>query len=202
MQPIEPICRRHVRWGDRMTRRISVTRQVAVGATLALTAGLGWVGTGTASAATTLASCAMGGSLGFSPGLTMVPTDNTVSISGTLSGCKGTSGVKSGTVTGSVPIGQQTCLSVLTPPRALGTGTMTIKWKGGTSSVVNVTLAVGSTTFSLRGPVTKNRFKGHKFSAPSLAPGTVSPSNFHCKDDGNPVVPVTGISYSGQSTVN
>lgn len=185
-----------------MTRRISVTRRVAVGATLALTAGLGWVGSGTASAATPLANCASAGSLGFSPGLTMVPTSNTVNISGTLSACKGKSGVKSGTVTGSVPIGQQTCLSVLTPPRALGTGTMTIKWKGGTTSVIKVTLAVGGTDFSLNGPVTKNRFKGHKFSAPHLSPGSVSPSNFHCKDDGSPVVPVTGIAYSGLVTVN
>jgi hypothetical protein len=185
-----------------MTRRISVPRRVAVGATLALTAGLGWAGTGAASAATPQASCTGSGSMGFTPNLTMVATSTTVNISGTLSSCKGKSGVKSGTVTGSIPVGQQTCLSVIFPPRTLGTGTMTIKWKGGTSSVVKVTLAVGQSDFSLTGPVTKNRFKGHKFSAPHLAPGAVSPSNFHCKDDGNPVVPVQSIAYSGLMTVN
>ena len=189
-------------WGDRMTRHTSATRRIAVGATLALTAGLGLVGTGTASAATPQASCAASGSMGFTPNLTMVATSTTVSLSGTLSACKGKSGVKSGTLKGTIPIGQQTCLSVIFPPRTLGTGTMTIKWKGGTSSVVKVTLAVGNTDFSLAGPVTKNRFKGHKFSAPHLKPGAITPSNFHCKDDGTPVVPVQAIGYSGAASVS
>ncbi len=140
--------------------------------------------------------------MGFTPNLTMVATNTTVNISGTLSACKGSSGVKSGTLTGTIPVGQQTCLSVIFPPRALGTGTMTIKWKGGTSSLVKVTLAVGSSDFSLTGPVTKNRFKGHKFNAPHLTPGAITPSNFHCKADGNPVVPVQSIGFSGPATVN
>jgi hypothetical protein len=185
-----------------MTRRISVTRRVAVGATLALTAGLGWAGAGPASAATPLATCSGSGSMGFTPNLTMVAASTTVNISGTLSTCKGKSGVKSGTLTGSIPVGQQTCLSVIFPPRTLGTGTMTIKWAGGTTSVVKVTLAVGQSSFSLSGPVTKNRFKGHKFNAPTLTPGAVSPSNFHCKDDGTPVVPVQSIAYAGAMNVN
>jgi hypothetical protein len=189
-----------------MTRRIAVTRRVAVGATLALTAGLGWVGTGAASAATPQASCAFSGSMGFTPNLTQpnppaTPPSTTVNLSGTLSNCKGKSGVKSGTATGTIPIGQQTCTSVIFPPRTLGTGTMTVKWKGGTSSLVKVTLAVGSSDFSLSGPVTKNRFKGHKFNAPHLAPGAITPSNFHCRDDGSQV-PVQAIGFSGQATVN
>jgi hypothetical protein len=181
-----------------MTRR-TATKQIAVGATLALAAGLGWIGTGTASAATPLATCSVKGQIGFTPGLTMVPTKTTAKISGTLSGCTGKGKVKSGTLTGSVPIGSQTCLSVLSPPRNLGTGTMTIKWKGGTNSVVRVTLAVQSNDFGMKGPVTKNRFKGHHFNAPHMQPGAIVPMNFHCQA---PATPVKAITYSGPATVN
>ena len=122
-----------------MTGRTAVSRRVAVGAALALTAGLGWVGTGAASAATPpLVNCASSGLLGFAPGLTMVATNNTAKISGTLTSCTGKGGVKSGTFTGSVPIGSQSCLSVLSPARALGTGTMTVKFKP--SAKGNVTI--------------------------------------------------------------
>jgi hypothetical protein len=183
-----------------MTGRTAGTKHIAVGATLALTAGLGWVGAGAASAATPpQASCSLSGQIGFAPGLTMTATNTTAKLSGTLTNCKGKSGVKSGTLNGSVPIGSQTCLSILSPPRNLGTGTMTIKWKGGTSSVVKVTLAVGSNDFSMNGPVTKNRFKGHKFSAPHMKPGGIIPLNFHCQA---PAVPITALTYSGPATVS
>lgn len=171
-----------------------------MGATLALAAGLGWVGTGAASAATApLASCTFSGQIGFVPGLTMVATNTTAKLSGTLSNCTGRGGVKSGTLTGSVPIGSQTCLSILSPPRNLGTGTMTIKWNGGTKSIGKATLAVGSSDFALNGPLNKNRFKGHKFSAPHLTPGSIIPTNFHCQA---PATPITALTFSGPATVN
>ena len=76
---------------------------------------------------------------------------------------------------------------------------MTIKWKGGTSSVVKVTLSVAQNNFTLTGPVTKNRFKGHKFNG-TLTPGAIVPSNYHCSSPGT--VPVTGLTYTGPATVN
>lgn len=172
-----------------------------MGATLALTAGLGWVGSGAASAATPApqATCTLSGQIGFAPGLTMVATNTTAKLSGTLSNCTGKGGVKSGTLTGSVPIGSQTCLSVLSPPRNLGTGTMTIKWKGGTKSIGKVTLAVGSSDFSLNGPINKNRFKGHKFSAPHMTAGSIIPMNFHCQA---PATPITALTFSGPAAVS
>jgi hypothetical protein len=182
-----------------MTRRISVTRKVAVGATLALTAGLGWVGTGAASAATPLASCAISGSAAFTPSLSATATPTSAKLTGTLTGCTGKSGVKSGTFTGTMNLGPQTCGSMLAPPRPLATAPVTIKWKGGTTSVVNATLAIGSGDFSLGGPVTKNRFKGHKCSAPHLKPTAVHPVSTDCSK-----VQVQSLDFSGTSraTVN
>jgi hypothetical protein len=186
-----------------MTGRNAVARRLAVGTALALTAGLGWIGTGAALAATPLVSCSSSGSISFTPGLTMSPTATAAKITGTLSSCTGRSGVKSGTVAGTIKMGPQTCVSVIYPPKTLGTGLMTVKWNGGTTSIVKVTLAIGNSDFSLTGPVQKNRFKGHKFSAPHITGNAVNPLNFHCKvGDGQPTIPIQGISYSGPASVN
>lgn len=173
-------------------------RRIAVAATTAaLAAGAGWAGAGAASAATPLASCTMTGSATFTPGLTSTPTDQTTALSGTLTGCTGRSGVKSGTFTGKTTAPQLRCLSVITANTVIGTGTMTVKWKGGTSSVVHITITIGNSDFGITGPVTRNRFVKHRFAAPNLKATSVTPADFNCS-----TVPASTINFSGASTVS
>ena len=184
-----------------MTRRILVTRRVAVGATLALTAGLGWVGAGPASAATPSVSCpTTNASLKFTPGLTSTATSQQEALAGALAGCTGKSGIKMGSITGTLTSGTPIrCANLL--GGAVGSGTEVLHYKGGTSSTVkvNITVPAQSTgSFTINGTVTKGRFKGHKVTGNMTlnSTGATNPGA-NCS-----TVPITQINFTGRTIVS
>lgn len=172
-----------------------------MGTTLALTAGLGWLGTGAASAATPSVSCQTAkASLKFTPGLTSTAASQQESLAGTLAGCTGKAKIKSGSISGSLSSpGAIRCANLLGGP--VGSGTEVLHYKGGTSSTVHVTISVptgSSGNFSINGTVTKGRFKGHKVTGTMKlnAAGSTNPGA-NCS-----TVPINQINFTGRTIVS
>ena len=186
-----------------MTRRNAVTRHLAVGATLALTAGLGWVGTGVASAATPSVSCQTTNAFAkFAPGLSSTPAKQKETLGGKLSGCTGKAKITGGTLTGTLnsPTAIK-CSNLLSG--TVGSGTEVLHYADGTSSTAKVTIkVVSSGKFNINGSVTKGRFKGHKVTGPmALDPANPTNPGANC-GLASPPVKITQINFSGTTTVS
>jgi hypothetical protein len=164
---------------------------------VAVAVGTAFVGVGTASAATPSAKCAAKGTSTIKPGLTSTPTNQTSTLSGTLSGCTGSGGVKSGKFKGTLHAKQVNCTSLSKAGASFGNGTMTITWNTAKTSTATVSVKTGSPvgTFNLSGKITKGQFAGHKVS------GTFKADLAHLT--GNCVqTPLTKIPFTGSSSVS
>lgn len=138
-----------------------LVRWVAV---LAAAAGLVAIAPAAAQAAVGDLVCTATSTTTFSPGLTLVPTTQSITFSVQYSGCTSTNGV---TVTGGSRSGSFTgvrsCLSV--PPS--GSGSVTVTWNDATTSTIDGTSQSvdvgGQSVHTLTGPVTSGRLSGDTF---------------------------------------
>jgi hypothetical protein len=191
-----------------MTRRISVTRRVAVGATLALTAGLGWVGAGPASAATPSVSCQTSNAFAkLSPGLSHTAKVQKESLGGKLGSCTGKVKISGGFITGTLTSPTAIRCQDLLGTGALGVGTEVLHWADGTTSTLKVTiksLPKNNTlsNFTINGSVTKGRFQGHNVTAP-MAVNQANQTNPGANCGlAFPPVSITQVNFSGTTTIS
>jgi hypothetical protein len=170
-------------------------RMAVAVAAIAVAAGTTFVGLGSASAATPSAACTANGTSHVKPGLTFTAQPETTTITGTLTACTGSGGVKSGKFTGQVK-GTTGCTQLL-GGGSVGSGTETVTWNNGKKSVAHVSITalkkpVG--TFTLTGTVKSGLFANHKIS------GTFAGKPNAGANCGS--VPVTTITFSGKSSVS
>jgi hypothetical protein len=187
-----------------MTQRISVPRRVAVGATLALAVGLGWVGAGPASAATPSVSCQTTNAFfKLSPGLSHTPAKQKETLGGKLGSCTGKVKITGGTITGTLNSPTAIRCQDLLNTGVLGVGNEVLHYADGTSSTAKVTIKVtGKGNFSINGSVTKGRFQGHKVTAP-MAVDQANPTNPGANCGlAQPPVSITQINFSGTTTIS
>jgi hypothetical protein len=178
--------------------------RIAVGmTTVAVAAGMTFIGVGSASAAAKpSAACKASGTSTTTPGLTNTAANHTTKLTGKLTACTGSGGVKSGAFNGSMK-GNGSCLTLAKKGSVVGKGTLTIKWNTNKTSTASVTLKSnggglsGSNVvahFALTGKVTKGQFAGKALSGSftghfPLKPGLCTSS------------PVSKIPFSGTSKV-
>lgn len=186
-----------------MTRRIATTRRVAVGTALVLTAGLGWLGTGAASAATPSVSCqTTNGFVKFVPGLSSTKAKQKETLGGKLGTCTGKVRLTGGSISGTLASpGAIKCKNLL--GGAVGSGNEVLHYSDGTSSTASVTIRVTTNgNFTINGSVIKGRFKGHKVTAP-MTLDTANPTNPGANCGlAYPVVKITQVNFSGTTTVS
>ncbi|HEU5469858.1 MAG TPA: hypothetical protein VFV67_04340 [Actinophytocola sp.] len=121
-------------------------------------------GPGPAAATVGDLACTVSSTITYSPGITLTPSNQTVTWSVQYSGCTSTTGatVTTGSRGGSITR-ERSCLAV-EPPLD---GTRTITWNDATTSVVDSTgLAVdagGQTVYTITGTVISGRFTGDTF---------------------------------------
>jgi hypothetical protein len=186
-----------------MTRRIATTRRVALGTALVLTAGVGWLGTGAASAAAPSVSCqTTPAAAKFKPGLSSRAAKQKVTLSGNLVNCTGKTKITGGTITGTLKSPRAIKCSNLLSGK-VASGTEVLHYNDKTSSTVRVTIKVTSNGhFTMNGKVTKGRFKGHKVTAP-MTLNPVEPTNPGANCGlASPAVKITQINFSGTTTVS
>jgi hypothetical protein len=173
--------------------------RIAVGmTTVAVAAGMTFIGVGSASAAAKpSAACKASGSSTIKPGLTGTAQNQTSTLSGKLTNCTGSGGVKSGSFKGTLHAKNVNCGSLSKPNASFGSGTMNVTWNTKKTSTATVTVKTASPvgTFKLTGKITKGQFAGHKIS------GTFKADLKHLT--GNCVTtPLTKIPFSGSSSVS
>jgi hypothetical protein len=107
------------------------------------------------------------GSAKFSPGLSLVPANNTVTAKGTVGGCtplKATGG--SGALSATIKVPGGSCAKLAGGKQKLS-GTASTVWKNKKVTKYNLTFTTGSgaagiTTATITGKATTGLFKGHK----------------------------------------
>jgi hypothetical protein len=97
--------------------------------------------------------CVLAGTATFASPVKATPSSNSYTFSGTLTGCKGTTTVKSGTVTASGS-GKLSCAEGAT------TGTASIAWNTGQTSSVSFSTTSAAAATLIKGTVTGGLFAG------------------------------------------
>lgn len=183
--------------------------RIAVGITaVAVAAGTTFIGIGNASAAAKpTAACKASGNSTTTPGLTGANANHTTKITGKLSGCTGSGGVKSASFSGSAKSPKPSgCGSLAAKGSVVGKGTETIKWNNGKTSTASITLTSQGgglsggniiAHFGLTGKVTKGQFAGKALSG--VFNGTV-----HLTGTGAPCTttnPISKMTFTGSTKI-
>jgi len=108
---------------------------------------------GAAVSAPPAGGCVLAGTANFSSPVKAVPASNSYTFSGTLTNCKGTAGVTSGTITASGS-GKVGCAEGGT------SGTASVSWNNGQTSSISYTTTSAAAATAIKGTVTSGLFAG------------------------------------------